>query len=1014
MPASRLVVGLASALLATALAWAGWVIVGGQQTAKTLAWARPEIEAGRYESTAAVLNRISRWCPRNPEVEYLLGKCEAKLGHFDEALAALNRVLPGSPQADAAELARGQAILKFRARLSVAEAAFRNVSEGNSTTAIDARWALGEILLTEGRHDELRQLLEEIGRVGKGRDRAVAMRELWRLDSVIVTAEDLKPTLDTALRENTEDTGIWLARAHLETQRGRYPEARAWLERYRDQAGTDSVVTRATLNWAIAAGNLAEAERAAAELKASELPTAERWRLAAWLAQKRTDRPAERATLEQLMAADPSDTPSLSRLAASLVELGETRKADDARRLLDQRLRQRKQYRDLLIAASDPIPRDELRTRADLAEGLKRWVEARNWTLLILERAPGDREALKALERVARAQQAEREREPNGNALAALSALEWIRHETGLKANERALSGEISSPKTIATNLAETAGTTVNFHQAATASGLTFRYQNGATPERQIPETIGGGVAVLDFDKDGWFDVFLVQGGRFPPLEGSASMGHDPSLPGDRLFRNRGDGRFEDVTASSRIGMMKRGYGFGVTAADYDGDGDTDLFVTRFGSYQLLSNRGDGTFEDATERSGLGGDRDWPTSAAFADLDADGDLDLYVCHYLKWDAAHPTVCHDSRAVDRVASCVPLGFPAEADHLFRNDGGRFVDVSAEAGITDSDGRGLGVVATDLDQDGRIDIFVANDMSANFYFHNLGGMKFEESAHRAGLACNADGNYQAGMGIACGDLDADGRPDLAVTNFLGESTTFYRNMGHGLFSDATTAVGLKAPSRLLLGFGAIFLDVNNDGFLDLATANGHVQDLRPSVAYAMPAQLLLGNASGILTDVTRASGELGRDAWVGRGLAQADFDNDGRIDLLLVGQNEPVAYFHNDSPDVGHFLTLRLQGSGSNRDANGAVVSISSGLRKQVAWRFGGGSYASAGDPRLHFGTGAAVQADRVEVRWMSGAVSRFDKLPTDRAYLIREGSADIQPLAGVPSQKAAPRPVRSGP
>jgi hypothetical protein len=432
---------------------------------------------------------------------------------------------------------------------------------------------------------------------------------------------------------------------------------------------------------------------------------------------------------------------------------------------------------------------------------------------------------------------------------------------------------------------------------------------------------------------------------------------------------------------------------------DYDGDGRPDLFVTRFGSYALLRNQGDGTFRDVTERAGLGGERDWPTSAVFADLDGDGDLDLYVCHYLAWDADHPTLCRHPELPDRYLSCLPLGFPARADHLFRNDGGRFVDVTSQAGIVDHDGRGLGVVACDLDDDGRIDLFVANDMTANYLFRNRGNMTFEEIGHMAGVACNADGGYQAGMGIACGDLDGDGRLDLAVTNFFGESTTFYRNLGHGTFADCTTAVGLKAPTRFLLGFGITFLDVDNDGCLDLATANGHIHDRRPNVPYAMPAQLLAGEGAGCLTDVSGRSGAPWGVPRIGRGLASADLDNDGRLDLLLVAQNSPLAYFHNHTSDAGHFLTLRLEGRASNRDAVGAKVTITAGGRRQTAWRFGGGSYASAGDPRLHFGLGPARMIDAIEVRWPSGRVSRFLNLPADRGYLLRESKPELVPLPG---------------
>ena len=252
------------------------------------------------------------------------------------------------------------------------------------------------------------------------------------------------------------------------------------------------------------------------------------------------------------------------------------------------------------------------------------------------------------------------------------------------------------------------------------------------------------------------------------------------AVPHDRLFRNRGDGSFEDVTRATGLAGMAGGYGQGVAVGDYDNDGRPVLLVTRWRSYLLLRNRGDGTFEDATLRAGLSGDRDWPTSAAFADLDNDGDLDLYVCHYLKWDADHPRLCYSFPPKREYIGCNPREFEPMPDHVFRNDRGRFTEITESAGLLEHQGRGLGVVAADLDDDGLVDLYVTNDGSPNFLYHNLGGFRFEETAHAAGVAANAGGGYQAGMGVACGDLDGDGKLDLAVANFYGESTTFFRNL------------------------------------------------------------------------------------------------------------------------------------------------------------------------------------------------------------------------------------------
>jgi hypothetical protein len=445
---------------------------------------------------------------------------------------------------------------------------------------------------------------------------------------------------------------------------------------------------------------------------------------------------------------------------------------------------------------------------------------------------------------------------------------------------------------------------------------------------------------------------------------------------------------------------MPGGYGHGVAVGDYDNDGHPDLFVTRWGSYALYRNKGDGTFEDMSERTGLHGPRDWPTSAAFADLDGDGDLDLYVCHYLDWDSQRSHPCPDPDRPNAYLYCVPRGFEARPDHVFRNDSGRFVDVTSAAKIVDRDGRGLGVVVADLDGDQRPDIFVANDMTANFLFRNMGGFRFEEVGESAGVGSSGEGGYQAGMGIACGDLDGDGRPDLAVTNFYGESTSLFVNLGDGLFADRTAASGLRVPSRYVLGFGAYFLDANNDGRLDLATVNGHVNDYRPTIPYAMPAQLFLGTGGGRLADVSESAGACWQVPHVGRGMAVGDIDNDGWLDLLFVSEGEPLVYFHNQG-STGHFITFKLEGSapGSNRDAVGARLSLTAGGRRQVVERIGGGSFLSASDDRLHLGLGDSAKIEGVEVRWPSGHISRYPEMPVDTAYLLREGQAQATPLPG---------------
>ncbi len=317
------------------------------------------------------------------------------------------------------------------------------------------------------------------------------------------------------------------------------------------------------------------------------------------------------------------------------------------------------------------------------------------------------------------------------------------------------------------------------------------------------------------------------------------------------------------------------------------------------------------------------------------------------------------------------------------------------MTKEAGIVDPDGRGLGVVIADLDNDGRADIFVANDMTANDLHHNLGGFRFQEIGAESGVASNAGGGYQAGMGIACGDKNGDGRPDLVVTNFYGESATYYENLGDGLFADRTAAIGLAASTRFMLGFGVSFLDADNDGRLDLTIANGHVNDYSPAIPYAMTPQLFLGTARDRLADVSPRAGACWGIPRVGRGLAVGDLDNDGRPDVLILSQNGPLAAFHNDGP-TGHFLTLQLRGTTSNRDAIGAIVRVTSSGITRTLYRHGGGSFLSASDPRLHIGLGSSVAPVAVEVHWPSGRIDRHPALKADAIHQLIEGAAKPGP------------------
>jgi tetratricopeptide (TPR) repeat protein len=954
--------GLLAGLLAAA--WALVVGVGAMRARLEFRSARAEMARGRMEPARRRLAALAAARPGalGGAVEYWLGVCEATLGDPDAALRAFARV-PDEFAFDAqgaylearANLAHG--------RLRAAERRLEQALTRGGPDLEPARALLRHIYEIEVRFDDAKALLRTS--LDGAPDPIRVLKELSNYEQDRVPADGLRAALGTAGHLAPEEDRVWLGLGRLAILAGRWEEAEAWLRRCL-VADADAPSWRSWLEWARGAGRPEEAVRAAQHLGDSLTP-GEQWALRAWLEEQHGDTRAEARALERWLRAEPAATRALERLAELAHRDGRTDRVSELRRRRAEVGRALERYR--LLLWRDPPPRGaaERFELARLAEAAGRRAEAKALFTWVLAVEPGHVSARDALARLDR-EEADRRREPSTDP-GPWPALTPVRAgRTG--------------------QAAEPVGR-VAFTDDAEAAGLRFAYDTAETPIHQTPELFGGGVAVLDYDGDGWLDVYCVQGGPFSTAPGR----------GGALFRNRGDGTFVDATDAAGLDRLPRGHGFGVAVCDYDNDGDADLFITRWRSYVLYRNRGDGTFEDATDAAGLGGDRDWPSSAAFADLDGDGDLDLYVGHYAAWDYNNPRICRDANT-HAYLSCGALDCRSLPDHLLRNDGGRFVDVSAEAGITAADvnGHGLGVVAADLDDDGRIDLFVANDATANFLFRNRGGLRFEEVAHEAGVAANANGGYQAGMGVACGDFDGDGRPDLAVTNFYGESTTLFRNLGGGTFTDATATVGLAATTRQLLGFGVALFDADNDGYLDMATANGHVNDLRPNYPYRMPAQLLLGGPDGRMVDVSDRAGAPWLVPRMGRGLAVADLDNDGRQDVLIVSHGQPLAYLHNRS-DGGRWLTVRLEGRESNRDAVGAKVVVIAGGRRFVAQRVGGGSYQSATDPRLHFGLGPAERVEAIEVTWPSGRVDRHLDLRSNAGYLLREEAAAPQRLPG---------------
>ncbi|MFO0960628.1 MAG: FG-GAP-like repeat-containing protein [Isosphaeraceae bacterium] len=978
--------GLVAAVVAAALV--GYVsgVIRDRRAGRDLVEARRLMEAERFDVAHRLLIRIPAGREADAEVAYRLGVCEHALGDPRTALKRWEQVGPKNPWTLPAALAAAQTFVGDLGRLADAEEALERALPGAEADGVELRHTLSQIYFLQGRRDDMRRLIEQGWRWAP--DPVAELHDHWRTDNATPLVEYIRQEIEHAAIQAPDDDRIWLARAFLAIQGGKLDDAAIWLDRCARRRPDDAAVWRARLDLARQSDDLPGAEEALRHLGAADFPADERLAWQAWLASRRGDADAERRALETLVDRWPGRTRELDRLAELEWADGRPERVAELRARKADADRLKERY--LRMLEDRAIEPDAFAELGRLAGSLGRTFEAEGWWTLAIRQADNTEEARKALARLR-----ERPAEPPSPSGTTLAQALGVAESSAARQAGRIHEGlpPVTGPKS---------GPIVpSFRDDAESTGLRFVLNNGRSYHHQMPETTCGGVALLDFDGDGWMDVFAVQGGEFPP---------DPERAGgDRLFRNRGDGTFDDVTESSGIAGLVRGYGHGVTVGDFDNDGHPDLFLTRWRAYQLLRNRGDGTFEDATEAAGLGGDRDWPTSAAFADLDNDGDLDLYVAHYLAWDSDNPMLCrrkpkpNEADLPERHYDyCMPHPFPALPDHLFRNDGGRFVDVTAEAGIVDPDGRGLGVVAADADGDGLLDLFVANDTTANYLWHNLGGMKFEEIGFASGVACNAGGTFQAGMGTAFGDLDGDGLPDLLVTNFYGESTSFFRNLGGGMFADQTNGIGLAVPSRFLLGFGLVLFDANNDGRLDLATANGHVVDDRPDFPWEMPALLVIGGGpGGKLIDVSRQAGDPWQVVRMGRALASCDLDNDGRPDLLLAGQNEPLAYFHNQTRDTGRFVTLQLEGAGpgSNRDAIGASVTIEAGGKTFRGWRTGGGSFQSASDPRLHLGLGGAERVDRVEVRWPSGKVETYPGIEPGRGYRICEGDPEVKRLPG---------------
>jgi hypothetical protein len=532
--------------------------------------------------------------------------------------------------------------------------------------------------------------------------------------------------------------------------------------------------------------------------------------------------------------------------------------------------------------------------------------------------------------------------------------------------------------------IAETPATTAAappwFEEIAVRAGIDFVHHSGHDRRHLLPEIMGGGAALFDMDNDGFLDLYLIQNGNLS----------DPSAgSGNRLYRNRGNGTFEDVTGSSGAGV--RGYGMGVTAGDFDNDGFTDLYITNFGSNVLLRNDGRGHFVDVTAKAGVAS-AGWSTSAAFVDYDGDGDLDLFVAHYLNWRPAAEVECFSLSGVPDYCSPASYDLPSAATLYQNNGNGTFTDVSARSGLTAAVGNGLGVVAGDFNGDGRIDVMVSNDRTPNHLWLNEGGGRFREAALAMGCALDQDGVAKSGMGVDAVDLDDDGDRDLLVVNLDGESDSFFRNQGT-FFVDDTVSIGLRTPSRRFTRFGTAFRDFDNDGWLDLYEANGRVgrqSETYSADPYAEPSLLFRGLAGPRFEEVAPRGGTSPLLVASSRAAAFGDIDNDGGVDVVVVNRDSRPFLLHNVVKARGHWAMLRVVEE-HGRDALGAEVTMTVGsrtIRRDVRAAL---SYLASNDPRVHVGLGQETIARNVTVKWADGLNERFGDIQADKIVVLRRGS-----------------------
>jgi tetratricopeptide (TPR) repeat protein len=936
--------------------------------------------ASRHDAKTAIsfFDAVLAREPEHTQALLLRGQMARESGHPDQAAEFWRRV-PDVPAADGSKARYLEGTLfieRFHSRQ--AERALLRAFELNPQYVASVREndLLVGLYVLQQRGDDIRRRLQELRKVRK-----------WSLDELVLyaiaddqieNAEQSIPALQKFVAGDPDDLFSLVALAKCLAFADRYDEAfellRAEILKRPGETRLPGLLAELYLRRA----DLAAAAEVLKPAPPGSAADATLWRSHGLYAAAVQDWDRARICLQRAVSIDPNDLSCVYKLGLALRATGRQGEAD---RWLEQgkRLEQFQSKVLLLVHRGRRPPRELVPIAIDIARllsELERPVEALPWVEQSLEWRPQD-----AAARALRATLLEtvRSRPP--------VAGESLQHETDETVaavwNWGGDSKWRQAPRPAGASAAASGQSRIVLRDCHAAAGVKFEYFNGAAGSKYLLETLGGGVAVLDYDGDGWPDLYFTQGTHIPPDPDDRSWQ-------DRLFRNRGDGTFDDVTLAAGLGDNR--YSQGCAAGDIDNDGDIDLVVANWGENSLYLNNGDGTFVEASRAAGLRG-KHWSSSLALADFDRDGNLDLYVVNYMLEPLK---TCRTSEG--RIATCHPGNYAGEQDVLYHNLGnGRFADVSESAGILAPFGKGLGVLVADLDDDGWPDIYVANDGTPNFLFRNTGGtapaagLHFVEQGMTSGAAVSGDGMPQGSMGIAGGDLNGDGLLDLYVTNFYFEASALYFNLGNLTFTDAVRSAKLYDATRPMVGFGTQAVDFDLDGRLDLFAANGHIDDFGyRGEPWKMSPQLFRNLGEGRFADVSREGGAFFHGQYLGRGVARVDWDRDGKPDLVVGHLDRPAALLHNETESAGNSLSIELHGTAANRDALGARIRATVAGVTQVHEICGGDGYFASNERRQTIGLGTATRVELLEIIWPGGRIQRWTDVPAGGLLSIVEG------------------------